>query len=110
MTNFQHFLSPLVRWSERVDYSGVEDMLRAFVIDFGGSWDFYLPYPSFLATKIIISTLVHLSYKLLYRRKCLNPIFGERLAIGSWGGLGGGLDENSYFADQAEVSNITEPT
>lgn len=36
--------------------------------------------------------------------------FGERLAIGSWGGLGGGLDENSYFADQAEVSDITEPT
>ena len=86
MTNFQHFLSPLVRWSERVDYSDIEDMLRAFVIDFGGSWDFYLPYPSFLATKIIISTLVHLSYKLLYRRKCLNPFFGERLGIGSWGG------------------------
>ncbi|GKF43420.1 hypothetical protein Tco_0129972 [Tanacetum coccineum] len=39
---YKHNLSPSGRWTE-CTIQTLEDMLRACVIDFGGSWDVYLP-------------------------------------------------------------------
>ncbi|GJT56565.1 putative reverse transcriptase domain-containing protein [Tanacetum coccineum] len=58
----------------------LEDMLRACVIDFGGSWDVHLPL-----AKLSYNNSYHLSircapFKALYGRKCRSPILWAEIA------------------------------
>ncbi|TYG52303.1 hypothetical protein ES288_D09G015800v1 [Gossypium darwinii] len=55
--------------SERV-IQILEDMLRSCVIDFGGSWEEYLPLAEFAYNNSFQSTIQMAPYEALYGRKC----------------------------------------
>ncbi|GJS50182.1 putative reverse transcriptase domain-containing protein [Tanacetum coccineum] len=52
----------------------VEDMLRAYVIDFGGSWDVHLPLAEFSYNNSYHSSIRCAPFKALYGRKGRSPI------------------------------------
>ncbi|XP_052627225.1 uncharacterized protein LOC128133734, partial [Lactuca sativa] len=56
----------------------LEDMLRACVLDFGGSWDAYLPLAEFSYNNSHHSSIGMPPFELLYGRRCRTPIcWGE---------------------------------
>jgi hypothetical protein len=56
----------------------LEDMLRACVLDFGGSWDNYLPLVEFSYNNSYHASIGMPPYEMLYGRKCRTPIcWGE---------------------------------
>lgn len=56
----------------------LEDMLRACIIDFGGSWDTHLPLVEFSYNNSYHSSIKMPPYEMLYGRKCRTPIcWGE---------------------------------
>ena len=52
----------------------LEDMLRACVIDFKGSWDDHLPLIEFAYNNSYHSSIKMAPYEALYERKCRSPI------------------------------------
>ena len=52
----------------------LEDMLRACVIDFGGSWDTYLSLAEFSYNNSYHASIDHPPFEMLYGRKCRTPI------------------------------------
>ncbi|GJV43027.1 putative reverse transcriptase domain-containing protein [Tanacetum coccineum] len=52
----------------------LEDMLRACVIDFGGSWDTHLPLAEFSYNSSYHLSIRCAPFEALYRRKCRSPI------------------------------------
>nr|GEV02527.1 putative reverse transcriptase domain-containing protein [Tanacetum cinerariifolium] len=64
----------------------LEGMLRACVIDFGGTWDVHLPLAEFFYNNSYHSSIRCASFKALYGRKCRSPILwaeiGESSLIG----------------------------
>ncbi|GKE35008.1 putative reverse transcriptase domain-containing protein, partial [Tanacetum coccineum] len=64
----------------------LEDMLRACVLDFGGSWDVHLPLVEFLYNNSYHSSVRCVPFEALYGRKCCSPILwaevGERQLMG----------------------------
>ncbi|GJT13633.1 putative reverse transcriptase domain-containing protein [Tanacetum coccineum] len=52
----------------------LEDMLRACVIDFGGSWDRHLPLVEFSYNNSYHVSIKAAPYEALYGRKCRSPI------------------------------------
>ena len=64
----------------------LEDMLRACVIDFKGSWDDHLPLIEFAYNNSYHSSIKMAPYEALYGRKCRSPIgwfeVGETLLFG----------------------------
>ena len=65
----------------------LEDMLRACVLDLGGSWSKYLPLIEFSYNNSYQSTIGVAPYEMLYGRRCRSPIhwdeMGERKYLGS---------------------------
>ncbi|GKE29361.1 putative reverse transcriptase domain-containing protein, partial [Tanacetum coccineum] len=63
----------------------LEEMLRACVLDFGGSWDVHLPLVEFSYNNSYHSSVRCASFEALYGRKCRSPIMwaevGEGLLI-----------------------------
>ncbi|GJW56386.1 putative reverse transcriptase domain-containing protein [Tanacetum coccineum] len=59
--------------SERT-IQNLEDMLRACVLDFGGSWDVHLPLVEFSYNNSYHSSVRCASFEALYGRKCRSPI------------------------------------
>ncbi|KAI3821399.1 hypothetical protein L1987_08966 [Smallanthus sonchifolius] len=56
----------------------LEDMLRACIIDFGGSWDSHLPLAEFSYNNSYHSTIGMPPFEMLYGRKCRTPVcWGE---------------------------------
>ncbi|KAF5803619.1 putative nucleotidyltransferase, Ribonuclease H [Helianthus annuus] len=54
------------------------DMLRACIIDFGGSWDVHLPLVEFAYNNSYHASIKMAPYELLYGRKCRTPVcWGE---------------------------------
>ncbi|GJV36310.1 putative reverse transcriptase domain-containing protein [Tanacetum coccineum] len=76
---------PTDRQSERT-IQKLEDMLRACVIDFGGSWDVHLPLAKFSYNNNYHSSIRCAPFEALYGRKCRSPILwveiGESRLIG----------------------------
>ena len=64
----------------------LEDMLRACVLDFQGSWNKYLPLVEFAYNNSYHSTIDMAPYEALYGRKCRSPIhwdeIGEKKFLG----------------------------
>ncbi|GJU22533.1 putative reverse transcriptase domain-containing protein [Tanacetum coccineum] len=64
----------------------LEDMLRACVIDFGGSWDVHLPLAEFSYNNSYHSSIRCALFEALYGRKCRSPVLwakiGESRLIG----------------------------
>ncbi|GJZ91371.1 putative reverse transcriptase domain-containing protein [Tanacetum coccineum] len=52
----------------------LEDMLRACVLDFGGSWDVHLPLVEFSYNNSYHSSVRCAPFEALYGRKCRSPI------------------------------------
>ena len=52
----------------------LEDMLRACVLDFSGSWDKFLPLVEFSYNNSYQATIGMAPYEALYGRKCRSPI------------------------------------
>ncbi|GJY08265.1 putative reverse transcriptase domain-containing protein [Tanacetum coccineum] len=61
----------------------LEDMLRACVIDFGGSWDTHLPLAEFSYNNSYHSSIRCAPFEALYGRKCRSPEFevGDRVML-----------------------------
>ncbi|KAJ9557738.1 hypothetical protein OSB04_012352 [Centaurea solstitialis] len=58
----------------------LEDMLRACVLDFDGSWDTYLPLAEFSYNNSYHSSIGMPPFEMLYGRRCRTPIcWGERI-------------------------------
>ncbi|GJV04618.1 reverse transcriptase domain-containing protein [Tanacetum coccineum] len=64
----------------------LEDMLRACVINFGGSWDVHLPLAEFSYNNSYHSSIRCAPFEALYGRKCRSPVLwaeiGESSLIG----------------------------
>ena len=52
----------------------LEDMLRACVLDFGGSWAEHLPLVEFSYNNSFQASIQMAPYEVLYGRKCRSPI------------------------------------
>ncbi|GKC19641.1 reverse transcriptase domain-containing protein [Tanacetum coccineum] len=52
----------------------LEDMLRACVIDFGGSWDTHLPLAEFSCNNSYHTSIGCAPFEVLYGRKCRSPV------------------------------------
>nr|GEY55161.1 retrotransposon protein, putative, Ty3-gypsy subclass [Tanacetum cinerariifolium] len=52
----------------------LEDMLRACVIDFGGSWDRYLPLVKFSYNNSYHTSIKVAPFEVLYGQKCRSPV------------------------------------
>ncbi|GJU67897.1 reverse transcriptase domain-containing protein [Tanacetum coccineum] len=64
----------------------LEDMLRACVMDFGGSWDTHLPLVEFSYNNSYHTSIKCAPFEALYGRKCISPVIwtevGESQLIG----------------------------
>ncbi|GJZ33324.1 putative reverse transcriptase domain-containing protein [Tanacetum coccineum] len=64
----------------------LEDMLRACVMDFGGSWDTHLPLVEFSYNNSYHTSIKCAPFEALYRQKCRSPVIwtevGESQLIG----------------------------
>ena len=59
----------------------LEDMLRMYVMDFGGQWDIHLPLIKFAYNNSYHASIEMTPYEALYGRKCISPLcwkIGER--------------------------------
>nr|GEW30677.1 putative reverse transcriptase domain-containing protein [Tanacetum cinerariifolium] len=61
----------------------LEDMLRAYVIGFGSSWDLHLPLVEFSYNNSYHASIKATPYEALYGRKCRSPIKKRLLAARS---------------------------
>ncbi|GJR21221.1 putative reverse transcriptase domain-containing protein [Tanacetum coccineum] len=61
----------------------LEDMLRACVIDFGGSWDVHLPLAEFSYNNSYYTSIRCAPFEALYRRKCRSPVLWAEIGEGS---------------------------
>ncbi|GJW20052.1 putative reverse transcriptase domain-containing protein [Tanacetum coccineum] len=61
----------------------LEDMLRACVIDFGGSWDVHLPLAEFSYNNSYHSSIRCAPFEALYGRKCRSPVLWAEIGEGS---------------------------
>ncbi|GKB49849.1 putative reverse transcriptase domain-containing protein, partial [Tanacetum coccineum] len=60
----------------------LEDMLRACVLDFGGSWDVHLPLVEFSYNNSYHSSVICAPFEALYGRKCRSPIMWAEVGEG----------------------------
>ncbi|GJS03835.1 hypothetical protein Tco_0320343 [Tanacetum coccineum] len=60
----------------------LEDMLRACVLDFKGSWDVYLPLVEFSYNNSYHSSVRRAPFEALYGRKCRSPIMWAEVGEG----------------------------
>ncbi|GKE04786.1 putative reverse transcriptase domain-containing protein, partial [Tanacetum coccineum] len=61
----------------------LEDMLRVYVIDFGGSCDVHLPLAEFSYNNIYHSSIRCAPFEALYGRKCKSPVLWAEIREGS---------------------------
>ncbi|XP_019237285.1 PREDICTED: uncharacterized protein LOC109217486 [Nicotiana attenuata] len=86
-TKMYHDLKQFYWWEDRLTksthfllvkttYGGVrsEDMLRACILEFGGSWDTYLPLAEFAYNNSFQSSIQMAPYEALYGRRCRSPM------------------------------------
>ncbi|GKA28300.1 putative reverse transcriptase domain-containing protein, partial [Tanacetum coccineum] len=60
----------------------LEDMLKACILDFGGSWDVDLPLVEFSYNNSYHSSVRYASFEALYGRKCRSPIMWAEVGEG----------------------------
>ncbi|GKD44960.1 putative reverse transcriptase domain-containing protein, partial [Tanacetum coccineum] len=72
--------------SERT-MQNLEDMLRACILDFGGSWDVHLSLVEFSYNNSYHSSVRYAPFEALYGRKCRSPIMWAEVGEGQLIGL-----------------------
>nr|GEU75387.1 putative reverse transcriptase domain-containing protein [Tanacetum cinerariifolium] len=60
----------------------LEDILRACILDFGGSWDVHLPLVEFLYNNSYHSSVSCAPFEALHGRKCRSPIIWAKVGEG----------------------------
>ncbi|KAJ9553073.1 hypothetical protein OSB04_017118 [Centaurea solstitialis] len=76
--HFSTAYHPLTNGQSERTIQTLEDMLRACVLDFGGSWDTYLPLAEFSYNNSYHSSIGMPPFEMLYGRRCRTPIcWGE---------------------------------
>ncbi|GJZ86790.1 putative reverse transcriptase domain-containing protein, partial [Tanacetum coccineum] len=65
----------------------LEDMLRACVLDFRGSWDVHLPLVEFSYNNSYHSSVRCAPFEALYGRKCRSPIMWAEVGEAPWKGV-----------------------
>ncbi|GKE86560.1 putative reverse transcriptase domain-containing protein, partial [Tanacetum coccineum] len=65
----------------------LEDMLRACVMDFGGSWDTHLPLIGFSYNNSYHTSIKCAPFEALYWRKCRSPVIWTKVGEGQLIGL-----------------------
>ncbi|GJV37968.1 putative reverse transcriptase domain-containing protein [Tanacetum coccineum] len=68
----------------------LEDMLRACVIDFGGSWDVHLPLAEFSYNNSYHTSIRCAPFEALYGRKCRSPVLWAEIGEAAVGCDDGG--------------------
>lgn len=85
--NFSTAFHPQTDGQSERTIQTLEDMLRACILDLGGSWEKHLPLIEFAYNNSFHSSIGMPPYKALYGRKCRSPIYweeiGERKLLGS---------------------------
>ena len=71
----------------------LEEMLRACVIEFQGTWDKYIPLVEFAYNNHYHSSIDMAPYEALYERKCRSPLYWDR--------------EGSEFIEGPEIVQLT---
>ncbi|KAH9657944.1 Endonuclease [Citrus sinensis] len=71
----------------------LEDMLRACVLEFKGSWDIYLPLMEFAYNNSYQASIEMAPYEVLYGRKCRTPVCWDE--VGGWKLFGRELVQNT---------------
>ncbi|GKA31088.1 putative reverse transcriptase domain-containing protein [Tanacetum coccineum] len=61
----------------------LEDMLRACMIDFGGSWDVHLPLVEFSYNNSYHTSIRCAPFEAIYGRKCRSPVLWAKIGEGS---------------------------
>ncbi|GJU82641.1 putative reverse transcriptase domain-containing protein [Tanacetum coccineum] len=61
----------------------LEDMIRACIIDFGGSWDVHLPLAEFSYNNSYHSSIRCAPFEALYGRKCRSPVLWAEIGEGN---------------------------
>ncbi|KAI3819720.1 hypothetical protein L1987_13568 [Smallanthus sonchifolius] len=74
LTKSAHFLPIRETFSSERLVETLEDMLRACIIDFGGSWDSHLPLAEFSYNNSHQVTIGMPPYEMLYGRRCRTPV------------------------------------
>ncbi|GKF17254.1 putative reverse transcriptase domain-containing protein, partial [Tanacetum coccineum] len=72
LTKSAHFLP--IREDYKMRGTTLEDMLRACILEFGGSWDVHLPLVEFSYNNTYHSSVRCAPFEALYSRKCCSPI------------------------------------
>ncbi|GKF12705.1 putative reverse transcriptase domain-containing protein, partial [Tanacetum coccineum] len=82
----EYYLSSSDGWESERTIQTLEDMLRAYVMDFGGCWDVHLPLAEFSYNNSYHSSIKCAPFEALYGRKCRSPVLwaeiGEGILIG----------------------------
>ena len=55
----------------------LEDMMRAYVLEFKGNWDNHLPLIEFAYNNGYHSNIGKALYEALYKRKCRSPVYWD---------------------------------
>ncbi|GJW89954.1 putative reverse transcriptase domain-containing protein [Tanacetum coccineum] len=79
----EYCLSSSDGWTKYAYNLELEDMLRACVIDFGGSWDVHLPLSEFSYNNSYHSSIRCAPFEALYGRKCRSPVLWAEIREGS---------------------------
>ncbi|GJW76297.1 putative reverse transcriptase domain-containing protein [Tanacetum coccineum] len=77
----EYYLSSADGWANTIQT--LEDMLRACVIDFGGSWDVLLPLAEFSYNNSYHLSIRCAPFEALYGRKCRSPVLWVEIGEGS---------------------------
>ena len=84
--NFSTAFHPQTDGQSERTIQTLEDMLRAVVLDRGGSWESALPLIEFAYNNSFQATINMAPYEALYGRKCRSPLYwdevGERRVLG----------------------------
>ncbi|GJS89667.1 putative reverse transcriptase domain-containing protein [Tanacetum coccineum] len=74
----------------------LEDMLRAYILDFVGSWDVHFPLVEFSYNNSYHSSVRCASFEALYGRKCCSPVMWAEIKDR----LKGACDRQKSYADK----------
>jgi hypothetical protein len=84
--NFSTAFHPQTDGQSERTIQTLEDMLRACVLDFKGSWSQYIPLIEFAYNNSYQASIKMVPYKAFYGRRCRSPLYwdevGERQLMG----------------------------
>ncbi|KAJ9545165.1 hypothetical protein OSB04_024872 [Centaurea solstitialis] len=97
-----HCVRPSDRWQSKRLIQTLEDILKACVLDFGGSWDTYLPLAELSYINNYHANIGMPPYEMLYGRRCRTPICWGEGPMGASQGVR--VDVGTELRDEVKLS------